>query len=165
MIVSAAGQELKSERRLIRGEKSEFRGATPGPARSACAGRRSRKKRSQEPVHPPTDPAAGAPPPRLQGPAGAPPTHHPLGGVGGGVRDAGHTDSWHMEVIPGRADVGGVGRGAGAPGLVPGEQQEVVQVHVSRLLEGVMFLGRNARRVALSATHHLESESVFTRQT
>lgn len=162
--VSAVSQELKSERRLIRGERSDLRGATPESARSACTGRRSRKRRSQEPVHPPTDPAAGAPPPGLRGPAGAPPTHHRVGGVGGGVRDAGHADSRHMEVIPGRAVVGGVGRGAGAPRLVPGEQQEVVQVDVSRLLEGVMFLGRNARRVALSATHHLESESVFTSQ-
>lgn len=70
----------------------------------------------------------------------------------------GHTDSWHVELIPGGADVSGVGRWAGTRGLVPREQQQVVHVDVARLFEGMIFLWGDSRRVALSSTHHLKSE-------
>lgn len=71
----------------------------------------------------------------------------------------GDTDPRQVEMIPGRADVGGVGRRAATAGFVPGEQQQVVDVNVSRLPEGVVFLWRDSRRVALSPTHHLKSEA------
>lgn len=62
-----------------------------------------------------------------------------------------------MDDVPGGADVGGVGGGAGPAGLVTGQQEEVVQVDITGLLEGVVPFGRNAGGVALCPTHHLES--------
>lgn len=80
---------------------------------------------------PPTDPAARPPPPGIgataAAPPGAPPRAPPgapvahLRLVGGGMGHTGDADSRHMEVIPGRAHVGGVRWGAGPLRLVSGE--------------------------------------------
>lgn len=64
-----------------------------------------------------------------------------------------------MRAISRGADVGGVRRGTRAR-FVTREQKKVVEVDISGLLEGVVFLGRNARRVALRATHHLERKVI-----
>lgn len=40
-------------------------------------------------------------------------------------------------------------------GLVPRQLQEAVVVDLTRLPKGVISLGLDARRVALSSTHHL----------
>lgn len=112
-------------------------------------------RRKRPSVHPPTDPAARAPAPvvgDLAPGVGAVPAHQGL--VAG---DAGDADSGHVQVFPGGADVGGVGRGAGAR-PVAGELQQVVEVDVPQLLKGMVLLGRDAGRVALSAAHHLGSE-------
>lgn len=51
-----------------------------------------------------------------------------------------------------------VGRvGGGAAGFVTGEPEEVAEADVP-LREGVVLLGGDARRVALSSMHHLESK-------
>lgn len=108
--------------------------------------------------HPQTDPAAGAAAPGVGAPVGAVLVPRRLGGAGDGVGDTGDADPRQVGVIPGGTDVGGVGGGAGATRFVTGEQEEVVEVEVSRLPEGVVFLGRDTRRVALSSPHHLESK-------
>lgn len=54
VIISAVSQELKSERHLIRGEKSDFRGATPGPG--VVSLHRPQKQKEEEPrAHSSTD--------------------------------------------------------------------------------------------------------------
>ncbi|TNN41202.1 hypothetical protein EYF80_048630 [Liparis tanakae] len=131
----------------------------------------------EESVCLPTDPAAGAPPPgvgALPPGVGAPPP-----GVGAAVgapppqqlpphprwRHAGDADLWHPQVTPSGTDVFRVGGGATAAAvgvwLVAGEQEQVVHVDLTRLPEGVVLLGGNAGRVALSAAHHLEGRGQF----
>lgn len=78
-----------------------------------------------------TDPAGGAPPPH--------------GRLRLRLRQAGDPDPGLVQVVPGRADVDRVGRGAGPGRPVTRQQQQVVHVDVPRLHEGVVLLGRDAR--------------------
>lgn len=131
----------------------------------------------EESVRRPTDPAAGAPPPGV----GAPPpgVRAPPPGVGAAVgapppqqlllhprwRHAGDEDLRHAQVTPSGTDVCRVGGGAVAAPvgvwLVAGEQEQVAHVDLTRLPEGVVLLGGNAGRVALSAAHYLEGRGQF----
>lgn len=113
-------------------------------------------RRHRASVNPPTDPAAGAAAPGVRAPGEAP--------VGTALlrrrlRDAGDADARNVHLVSGGTDVGGVGRGAGPRRLVSRKQEEVFQVDVSLLLKGVVFLWRDARGVALSSAHHLESRA------